>query len=372
MPPVIDTPADAGPCSLAECSEALDTIGLDADDPASIAAAAHWLRRLANNREFLGEVLVKRLAGGGEDGLDSSYGPQAIMLSRPHASRPGAAFLRAAIWPSPADHVFQTSGAASFVYGAPHDHNFDFLTVGYCGPGYASEYYEYDYEALAGYPGEVAGLRHTGRATLLPGKVLLYRRHVDVHSQLPPESLSVSLNVMRVEPAQGWFDQYGFDLARGTVARWLNARRAGSTPMRPKPSCASRSRAGPGRRWTMPNGSARTTRATACASPASKRAPDNAPTLPRPRHCGGQRKVRAAGCWQAQRGRGGLLLPQQRDNHEHRDQHHRRQQQPPAARSSAAVGASGKGRIGDHFDHAADNILDHLEHAPRQPVDRAL
>jgi hypothetical protein len=28
---------------------------------------------------------------------------------------------------------------------------------------------------------------------------------------------------MRVDPAQGWFDQYGFDLEAGTVARWLNA-----------------------------------------------------------------------------------------------------------------------------------------------------
>jgi hypothetical protein len=223
MPPVIETPADAAPCSLAECSAALDSLGLDADDPASVAVAAHWLARLANNREFLGELLVERLTGRGDDPLTSGYGPQAIMLSRPTSARAGAAFLRAAIWPAPCDHVFQTSGAASFVYGAAHDHNFDFLTVGYCGPGYASDYYEYDYEAVAGYPGEDAGLRYTGRATLSPGKLMLYRRHVDVHSQLPPESLSVSLNVMRVDPAQGWFDQYGFDLARGTVARWLNA-----------------------------------------------------------------------------------------------------------------------------------------------------
>jgi hypothetical protein len=27
---------------------------------------------------------------------------------------------------------------------------------------------------------------------------------------------------MRLDPAQGWFDQYGFDLERGTVARLLN------------------------------------------------------------------------------------------------------------------------------------------------------
>jgi len=222
MPLVIDNPSDVA-CSLAECIEALSELGFDADDPASTAAAAGWLRRLANNREFLGDLLTERLAGRGDDGSASGYGPQAIMLSRPRDNRANAAFLRAAIWPAPSDHVFRTSGAGSFVYGAAHDHNFDFLTVGYCGSGYASDYYEYEYEAVAGYPGEDAGLRFVGRSTLSPGKLMLYRRHVDVHSQLPPASLSVSLNVMRVDPAQGWFDQYGFNLERGTVARWLNA-----------------------------------------------------------------------------------------------------------------------------------------------------
>lgn len=222
MPVVIDNPAD-DVCSLPECIAALDDLGFDADDPDSTASAALWLRRLANNRDFLGDLLVDRLKGAAGAGVASGYGPQAIILSRPRANRANAAFLRAAIWPSPRDHVFRTSGAASFVYGAAHDHNFDFLTVGYCGPGYASDYFEYDYEALAGYPGEDAGLRFTGRATLSPGKLMLYRRHVDVHSQQPPESLSVSLNVMRVDPTQAWFDQYGFDIDTGTVTRWLNA-----------------------------------------------------------------------------------------------------------------------------------------------------
>lgn len=222
MPVVIDSSAHEV-CSLPECIAALDEMGFDADDPASTASAAFWLRRLANNREFLGDLLVDRLTGRAGEGIATGYGPQAIVISRPAANRANAAFLRAAIWPSPRDHVFRTSGAESFVYGAAHDHNFDFLTVGYCGPGYASDYYEYDYEALAGFPGEDARLRFTGRATLSPGKLMLYRRHVDVHSQLPPDSLSVSLNVMRVDPAQGWFDQYGFDCETGTVRRWLNA-----------------------------------------------------------------------------------------------------------------------------------------------------
>jgi hypothetical protein len=221
MPLVIDNRSDET-CSLPECIEALGEIGFDADDPASTAVAALWLRRLANNRTFLGDLLIDRLAGRAGDEMASGYGPQAIILGRPKDNRANAAFLRAAIWPSPRDHVFQTSGAASFVYDAPHDHNFDFLTVGYCGPGYASDYYEYDYAGVAGYPGEDARLRFIERSTLSPGKLMLYRRHVDVHSQLPPESLSVSVNVMRLDSAQGWFDQYGFDLERGTVARLLN------------------------------------------------------------------------------------------------------------------------------------------------------
>lgn len=221
MPLVIDNPSDDA-CTLPECIEALGDLGFDADDPDSTAAAARWLRRLANNRDFLGDLLVDRLAGRGGEDIASGYGPQAIVLSRPRDNRPDAAFLRAAIWPSPRDHVFQTSGAASFVYGAAHDHNFDFLTVGYCGPGYASDYYEYDYAAVAGYPDEDAGLRFVERSTLSPGKLMLYRKHLDVHSQLPPESLSVSVNVMRLDPAQAWFDQYGFDLERGTVGRLLN------------------------------------------------------------------------------------------------------------------------------------------------------
>jgi hypothetical protein len=214
MPMMIDNSSDQA-CALPECIAALGECGFDAEDPESAATAAGWLRRLANNRDFLGDLLVDRLAGRGGEEIASGYGPQAIVLSRPRDNRPGAAFLRAAIWPSPRDHVFQTSGAA-------HDHNFDFLTVGYCGPGYASDYYEYDYAGVAGFPGEDAGLRFVERSTLSPGKLMLYRKHIDVHSQLPPESLSVSINVMRLDPAQGWFDQYGFDLERGTVARWLN------------------------------------------------------------------------------------------------------------------------------------------------------
>ena len=49
-----------------------------------------------------------------------------------------------------------------------------------------------------------------------------YRAHRDIHSQLTPEATSISLNIMHVDAAQGWFDQYGFDLDSNAVTGVLN------------------------------------------------------------------------------------------------------------------------------------------------------
>jgi hypothetical protein len=206
-------------CSLPEAIEALAAMHFDPREEESVLAASRWLGRLGNNRSFLADILLDRLAGRSSGATVSGYGPQAILLSEAR----GNMFLRANIWPAEQDLCFRNSGARSFVYGVPHDHNFAFLTCGYLGPGYRSDYFEYDYETVCGLPGEDARLRFVERSALHEGKLMLYRAHRDVHSQLPPESLSVSLNVMHVDPAQCWFDQYGFDLESGEVTRLLNS-----------------------------------------------------------------------------------------------------------------------------------------------------
>ena len=43
----------------------------------------------------------------------------------------------------------------------------------------------------------------------------------DVHVQLPPDSFSVSLNILGQHPSHPWIDQYRFDIARGTIAEGL-------------------------------------------------------------------------------------------------------------------------------------------------------
>jgi len=206
--------ADSPPCELGQCIHALEETGFDPRDEGSLLHAAGWLRRLGENRAFLADLLLTELRNRhrAEDGA-AAYGPQVVMLS----PLGGEFFLRANIWPSPDEHLFRASGGSSFVYELPHDHNFDFLTHGYFGPGYRSDYWEYDYETVAGALGEKARLRFVERAQLSPGKIMHYRAHRDVHSQLPPEALSVSLNIMHAGGAQGWTDQYRFDTANDRI-----------------------------------------------------------------------------------------------------------------------------------------------------------
>jgi hypothetical protein len=218
MPRVIEL-EDSQTASLAETAEALNSRGFDPADEESLAHAALCLRRLGNDPDFLGDLLIEELAQRHrEDVLDSAYGPQVVMLVPPQ----GDYFIRANIWPSEHEHMVRASGGSTFAIGLPHDHNFSFLTLGYFGPGYWSDYYEYDYEAVQGYRGEpVPSLRFIERSRLEPGKIMLYRAHVDVHSQLPADSLSVSLNIMRTSGVQPWFDQYKFDIERREIGAIL-------------------------------------------------------------------------------------------------------------------------------------------------------
>lgn len=218
--PELGEQGDAAACELGDCIAALEASGFDPLEEDSLLHAASWLCRLGANRDFLAELLLAELKDRHrEDDPATAYGPQVIMLSQ----LGGEFFLRANLWPSPDEHLFRASGAGTFVYGLPHDHNFDFLTFGYFGPGYWSDYWEYDFEAVAGAIGEPAGLRFVERSRLEPGKLMHYRAHRDVHSQLPPDALSVSLNVMHASGAQGWLDQYRFDAERNTIAGVLSA-----------------------------------------------------------------------------------------------------------------------------------------------------
>ena len=215
MPRLIDPPA--GPAlDLAEVTARLDESGVDLSDETSVARCAALLAGLGRNRDFLADRVIAALKASYADQLEiNRYSAQVFLLHR------GARgfYLRANLWPAATDAVTAASGPAAFSYGVPHDHNFSFLTAGYFGPGYVSDYYEYDAEQVDGRLGEPINLQFVERSQLSEGKMMLYRAHRDIHSQLPPESLSVSLNIMDEGDHVPWRDQYIVDLEAGTIAR---------------------------------------------------------------------------------------------------------------------------------------------------------
>ncbi len=211
----------AGTDAVATLADVVDWCRSSAFNPLcrdSLAEAAPILAALANNRTFLADMAVAALKDScREQTRANGYSPQVMLLSPPD----GRFFIRANIWPSERDAMLRDTGPEAYFYHQPHDHAFDFLTVGYAGPGYWSDYYDYDGAvdgAVDGLVGETVPLRFVERSRLAPGRILLYRANRDIHDQLPPDSLSVSINIMPLSAAQSWRRQYFFNLGAGTIA----------------------------------------------------------------------------------------------------------------------------------------------------------
>lgn len=212
---------DTDSIELDELVEFLFDNNIQPMDQASLAAAAPMLRKLSNNRSFLAERACEELKDFRNLQTANTYSAQVFMLYLPQR-RGQAFFIRACFWPSNADQVVKTSGTDPFFYHKPHDHNFNFLTVGYHGPGYCSDYYEYDYDSCDGVCGETVSLNFIEQSCLSKGKVLLYRAFTDIHNQLPADSFSVSLNIMENSIRASMMDQYAFDLKTGQISGLIN------------------------------------------------------------------------------------------------------------------------------------------------------
>ena len=217
MPRLID-PGSEDAIDLDELVATLDESDFDVADEESFASMGPLLARLGRNRRFLADLAIDALKDRARrQGAVNGYSAQVFMLRPPN----GRYVLRANFWPARDDAVVRASGTAPFAYDMPHDHNFPFLTVGYLGPGYWSDYYEHDAEQALGITGERVDLRFVERARLDQGKLMLYRARRDIHVQLPPDSFSVSLNILGYDPAQRWRDQFRFDVVAGTIADTL-------------------------------------------------------------------------------------------------------------------------------------------------------
>lgn len=180
---------------------------VDLNDPEGLVSASDQFRALANNADLVADHFNSEIKRYFEHGTMAAYGPQSIVLGGGRGF-----FLRANVWvPLKFSGAFRAQEERLYSYGNTHDHNFTFMTIGYFGPGYTTDLYTYDPALVQGYVGEQVNLEFVERTHLSRGSVMLYREKVDVHTQYPPESLSISLNVMIASPRALELDQYFFD-----------------------------------------------------------------------------------------------------------------------------------------------------------------
>ena len=216
MPDALSTP-DVAPLALEDAIAHLRYRGFNPNCPQSTDRASAILAGLYKNRDLLTPALTSALTEqAGPNPAQHRYTGQTIELG---GDASAGFMIRANIWPAADDPLMQRPGAEGFQYGFAHDHNFDFLTIGYHGPGYRSDFFAYDYDRIIGFVGEDISLTPTESITLTKGTMLHYRAHQDIHRQWPPDSLSISLNIVHVHPRQSWFDQYGFDVESGRISR---------------------------------------------------------------------------------------------------------------------------------------------------------
>lgn len=194
--------------TLEEFCEVCDSVG-PIETIEDYEKIAEPLVELANNKNLLLEFLHKELSCIESYQKDNTYNIQSLgLVRRKHYD------VRMNFWPSSSDYALEEEHVKSFfAYGFPHDHNFHFITTGYTHHGYLTDIYEYDYESLQ--VGEMVKLGYIGSYELSKGKVMIYEKSKDIHTQFPPETMAISINVIPRQKNQN--TQYGFDLEENKV-----------------------------------------------------------------------------------------------------------------------------------------------------------
>ncbi|GAA0711775.1 hypothetical protein [Dokdonella soli] len=197
---------ECSPISLPEYIEHIEAT-IDFRDNESIIASAPALQRLAANKYFLGDWLVDALLNRAQEfqqGNAYNYQSMVIRVTDNY-------LLRVNFW-VPQHQLSKLSDreAMAFGYDAYHNHNFNLLTVGYTGSGYDTDLYRMREPYRPYELGDVPALDPLGRWHLGCEEVMFYEAFADVHAQVAPPDLSVSINLMTHSTRNTW-PQFMFD-----------------------------------------------------------------------------------------------------------------------------------------------------------------
>jgi hypothetical protein len=178
------------------------------DDPASLALIAHDIVALANNRTLLIDRITSDIASWRSHRF-AMYSAQSCILDRF-----GPFMVRINLWPA----GISTPGEKDALsYNAYHDHNFSFATTNFYGPGYRTDLFELNDQECRREVGDVVRMTSVGEWRLGKGCVVVYRKGVDMHAQIPPDKDSASLNLIISEDDVLFGDQFYYDPATSRV-----------------------------------------------------------------------------------------------------------------------------------------------------------
>jgi hypothetical protein len=192
---------------------------VDPSRPETLELMQEPLWRLARNRTLFTSRIQHDLASWRNPERLSFYTSQSCVLAKS-----GDLLVRFNIWPTLPDDPRRRKVLSNLLsYYDFHDHNFSFLTANVFGPGYRTRVYEYDGRGVIGYPGEQLALQDLGMHTLDFETVLLFVGGRDIHQQLPPDSLSMSVNLMLTSAESSLINQYYFDPAAARISGYVES-----------------------------------------------------------------------------------------------------------------------------------------------------
>jgi len=212
MPLIISLPKENRSIELEEFIALIEDNKLNLNDREDLINSAQYLNLLNNNKRFLISHLVDELSNGA--GFQKSNVHNSSVFHLHHSTD---YLLRAVIWHPVSDAL---KANKNFNYDVYHDHNFDLLTIGYFGPGYKTRSFTYNENEVIGFLGEDVKMEDNGILTLAEGQIMLYESKKDIHNQIPPDSISVSLNII---PKKNIINrpQYEFDESKSKICRYI-------------------------------------------------------------------------------------------------------------------------------------------------------
>ncbi|MBL9197898.1 hypothetical protein VB151_08505 [Xanthomonas fragariae] len=181
----------------------------------SIKSMSHMLQGLCVNPQWFLEYLNQQLKSNFEsdDVYGNSYTSNSFVLERKplgKRSKPFLFLVRANVWLPVTDSLRKNAGKNLFAEDLLHDHSFHLLTAGLLGPGYRTEICEYDFNTCVGLRDEEVDTSAYQVLQLTRESALFMEKNKTIHTQLPPEEPSVSLNLI-FQPHSSLTRQYIFD-----------------------------------------------------------------------------------------------------------------------------------------------------------------